>query len=1109
MATVQVIFRTVRLAPPPSFRKHTMSGQLHALLVGINDYPSRVRPLNGCRNDVERMQEFLMRTFLHMEPRILTLLDSDATRANIIDQFDKHLGKAGKDDIVLFHYSGHGARWRSAPEFKEWFPEELDETLVCVDSRNDGGYDLADKELAFLLSQLAVNGPQIAVLLDCCHSGSGTRGLEDFQQLQSRQTHQVDTPRPLESYLGNYAEQVRAKTLAIPASPHVLMAACERFQQAWEGTDCGMFSQTLREILERTRAQISYAELFTRCRAEIRRRVKNQDPQFETYGGFPALSGFLGALASQQATRYTVSFCDGDWKAECGAVHGIPTEKPAELALFAEGEAEPIGRATTQSVMVQESVLDVGGTLLDPALIYQAAVTSLPVPPLVMTLEGDPNCIARFQQFVAAKNDGTLGVAFVETGHTKYRVEATPTGVALYESESGQLIRGFYEAAENSDLAASELYDIVKEVAAWERAVNRQNQRTRMNPANVEFCFKELTSAGEVIHKESRLTLTVETQPDGRECVFGRFEVTNNTAQTLHYVLLIMEENFRIDPVLNERGTPSTGPMALSSGDGSDVTLELTKANDETILFQLIVSTEKIEQVHQLGQEGFLIGEWLRPRSSRAAVTFGQRKLIYRNEWFTKNILIRLVRNSGAISGSDMTIAGSLVTVHGHQALTGQVNLGVVEPIGLRSVGLAADLNEILTTRVAEIVPLIPSSGATRGGLPEPTVLELTGLKNVESLAIEPLTIDLNVPLATDESLLTVTFDGEDLLIVGEAVPNDAGGVRIEIREIPDTGPRQRSLGRALKLYFLKMIGSKNLQSLRRVTYACDGTPQHDEATAEAVTAATNVVLLIHGIIGNTDSIVAGLRLAKLPNGRTLDQTFDLVLTFDYENLNTPIEQTARALKEKLETIGLKKGDGKRLTIISHSMGGLVSRWFIERDDGIEVVDHLVMFGTPNAGSPFGYVDSARQLATLLTTLALNAFPALAPFGSGLVWLLNRSARLTPTLEQMNPESKFIKELNESPDPGIRYTILAGDIREYDASKDALFARLLAKVARGRLFELLYQQSGHDIAVRTDSIRGVAETRSPVPGKQNLVCHHLNYFSSDVGLKAMAEIVGT
>ena len=46
-------------------------------------------------------------------------------------------------------------------------------------------------------------------------------------------------------------------------------------------------------------------------------------------------------------------------------------------------------------------------------------------------------------------------------------------------------------------------------------------------------------------------------------------------------------------------------------------------------------------------------------------------------------------------------------------------------------------------------------------------------------------------------------------------------------------------------------------------------------------------------------------------------------------------------------------------------MGGLVSRWFIEREGGNALVDHLVMCGTPNNGSPFGKIDDARKMLSM------------------------------------------------------------------------------------------------------------------------------------------------
>jgi pimeloyl-ACP methyl ester carboxylesterase len=310
-------------------------------------------------------------------------------------------------------------------------------------------------------------------------------------------------------------------------------------------------------------------------------------------------------------------------------------------------------------------------------------------------------------------------------------------------------------------------------------------------------------------------------------------------------------------------------------------------------------------------------------------------------------------------------------------------------------------------------------------------------------------------------------------------------------------------------MYFFKtFLSQENVNQLCWIEYNPDGSFERRRSqVAEKVAAAKNVVVLIHGIIGNTDSIVKGLQLAKEVDGKSLNQKFDLVLTYDYENLSTPISETAVKLKEQLAAVGLHESDNKKLTLIVHSMGGLVSRWFIEREGGNKVVDHLVMFGTPNDGSPFGKVESARQLSSIVTTLAINTFPAFAPFGGALLYLLNGSRKLTPSLEQMNPTSDFITKLNSSPDPGIPYTIVAGDIRDYDESTDPLMAKLIAKVGQGVVFDLLFQHAGHDIAVSIDSIQSVTDNRTPPPQKQTIICHHLNYFVTDEGLKAMADAV--
>lgn len=317
--------------------------RIYALLVGINDYPPPVGKLRGCLNDVDQVHDWLSRSFGPEQLAVECLKDGDATRQNFIRTFRAHLGQAGPDDVVLFHYSGHGARWRSAAAFKRFYPDGRDEGLVCVDSREPRGFDLADKELSVLLNELAAKGPHIAVLLNCCHSGSGTRAADDFTQARARFTHEVYEERPLETYLDGYyaARAQRGESLEIPASRHILLAACERVQKAWESKDHrGVFTTSLLDVLDRSDSGICYADLFLRIRAAVRRYADNQTPQFETFSGFDAYAGFLGGAVARLGRRYSVYFDLGAWRADCGALHGLPIDpdRIVELALYPDAD---------------------------------------------------------------------------------------------------------------------------------------------------------------------------------------------------------------------------------------------------------------------------------------------------------------------------------------------------------------------------------------------------------------------------------------------------------------------------------------------------------------------------------------------------------------------------------------------------------------------------------------------------------------------------------------------------------------------------------------------------------------------------------------------------
>jgi pimeloyl-ACP methyl ester carboxylesterase len=1067
-----------------------MSKKIMALAVGINDYQAPVPPLYGCLNDVSHICDFLKDRYgnnLHLE----VLKDHEATRGNIINMFRNHLGKAGENDVAFFHYSGHGSRGVSAPQFKEFFPDEKDETLVCYDSRLPGGFDLADKELAVLLWELARNKPHIAVNLDCCHSGSATRTIDDFKLGPSRMTRQQwqdGAHRPLETYIDEYYK--KQEQISIPRSRHVLMAACGRTETAKERNDRrGVYSAVLMDVLARSGGNISYADLFTICRSVVLKLACQQTPQFEPYEHFLPYAKFLDGERIGAATTYHVSYKDNEWKMDGGALHGLPTEpdKKIEVAVYPYDSREPAGFAQTLSVGTRKSTLKLAFEA-DERDEFKAEVTSLPVPPLLVYLEGEETVKEQFKKALEpginlALTEEREGAVYMLSVDSKQCVlKRTATGNAIYDVQA--------PPAESGPIMLSEMEKVIR----WERTLALQNHGTTFKPGDIQFNLFETAGDGKPFkHEGEEVTLDLVGSGGDAGVIRAKVRACNLTGQTLYFALVYLSEMFGIY-ILNNNPVPPGEDYVTLWGDNEEDYFHLPEDSNEAVdTFKLIVSTEPVD--------AFLL-EQEELGATRAIGNVKPVKKLIKNDWFTKTITVRTVRRLNSVSERDLTIAGGRITIKGHSSFKANMSMagGVSHTRGAEQ----SMIGGVMQGEGMEWLHFAPTRGGEQQG-----ILELTDIENEESLKDHPLEILLDAGLTEDEYALPLTFDGVHFLPVGQPSKDETGKLSVLIDHVPEVrDENRRSLGKALKLCFFKFMKRKDIRQLRWVEYKEDGEiERRREGLKEKVAEAGNIILLVHGIIGDTEPIAKGLKLAGDENGASLAHRYGLVLTFDYENLNTPISETAQHLKAQLKEVGLHENQDKKITILAHSMGGLVSRWFIEQEGGGKIVKHLVMAGTPNNGSAFAGFLEYRNLAVTTLTLSLNFLKSLIPFAGGLLFALNQSKKVTHTLEQMNEKSPFIRELNISDDPNVRYSILSGDITHYDIDEQGFFSRLMEKLKTG-LGHLVYSGVANDIAVSGESIKTVDDSRLPSPQKIDLSCHHLNYFSEAVSLDALAEVLG-
>lgn len=154
-------------------------GADRALLIGVNHYQNEadIPRLMGCEDDARSMRHVLIAEFGFAEDQIMVLLSEQATARAILDAIDGLIRVTLPGDRVLIHFSGHGSQKRlAAPTEAE--PDGFDELLCPYDFdprtlRNA----IVDNDLHERLAKL--DGRNVVVIVDACHSGSVTRSIGD------------------------------------------------------------------------------------------------------------------------------------------------------------------------------------------------------------------------------------------------------------------------------------------------------------------------------------------------------------------------------------------------------------------------------------------------------------------------------------------------------------------------------------------------------------------------------------------------------------------------------------------------------------------------------------------------------------------------------------------------------------------------------------------------------------------------------------------------------------------------------------------------------------------------------------------------------------------
>lgn len=559
-----------------------MTCNIYALLVGINNYPLPVPPLKGCVNDVTEVEAYLRGRIANNEYKLhlLKLQNQEATRQAIINGFRQHLCQAGSNDVALFYYSGHGSQAQTPPEWWHLEPDHLNETLVCWDSRISGCWDLADKELAKLIAEVANKNPHITIILDCCHSGSGTR---DSQLETAVRWVPVDErQRPLNSFIVSLEEAFELAALSrselenttgwnLPQDQHILLAACRDSEKAKEfyanGQVRGVFCFFLLETLKRANRNLTYRDLFKRTNAMVRSKIADQSPQMEAKDWRDLDRPFLGGAITQLNPYFTVYFHrQYNWVIDGGAVHGMPLPAKGETTLLAlflfdsppkelQQLSAAIGEAQVLEVMPQLSKIEINGIGdLNPDITFKAVVTSLPLPPKDVYLEGDAEGLQRLRQALLQATSESQPSLYVREGVGKevaeFRVVACKGQYFITRTMNDRPL--VTEAERYTKESAALVVRQLEHIVRWINIVELASPANNLIPTDAVKI--EIYQGEEVLQDaQTRLEYRQDTSGRWKQPSF-HIKLTNTSNQTLYCALLNLTERYTVKADFFESG---------------------------------------------------------------------------------------------------------------------------------------------------------------------------------------------------------------------------------------------------------------------------------------------------------------------------------------------------------------------------------------------------------------------------------------------------------------------------------------------------------------------------------------------------------------------------